>query len=137
MDFSYLRSLRRQIVDVPRLDENNDICRPCKYKKALNSPFHVSTGKAKEIVDTIHLDIVGPVGQSYLDRFRCFLTLVNDYFRYELVKVTRKTSDSNKDFKMFLKQFSPVTNEKSAFLQAENYEKLYEDALNFHSNILF
>nr|GEX14695.1 ribonuclease H-like domain-containing protein [Tanacetum cinerariifolium] len=59
--------------------DNTICCEICQKAKQTREPFHLSDHKSKSLGDLIHLDLWRPYKVTSFERFRYFLTVVDDY----------------------------------------------------------
>jgi len=77
--------------------KGNHICDVCHYSKQHRIPFKNSLSHSNHCFDMIHTDIWGPFSTTYVQGYRYFFTVVDDYSRYTwifLMKSKAKTRNA-------------------------------------------
>jgi len=102
--------------DVSKIQEKlNNIsikvkCLTCINSKLKNKPYKVSTNKTSQILDLIHMNLVGPVINS-INNNKYFLTILDDYSRFGLVIFTEV-------FNKFIIWYNEIYNSKNITIKA-------------------
>ena len=86
-------SLLKDVVDVVVSNKTN-CCDICHYSKQKRLPFSSSTHVSNKPFELIHCDLWGPFATCTLDRFRFFLTIVDDFTRCTWVYLLKHKSDT-------------------------------------------
>jgi len=121
-EINYLNSNNQQIMDLwhrrlghydiskikNKLNNTNfkRKCPVCVNLKLKNKPYKLSQNKTKNILDLIHLDLVGPVTPS-INNNKYFLTILDDYSRYGWVIFTE---NKNEVFNKFIVWYNKIFN---------------------------
>ena len=79
----------------------NDICISCPMAKLTKLPYTLSDTKVAGPFDLIHIDIWGPYRVPYKEKYRFFLTIVDDFTRATWVHLLKNKSDSFETIKNF------------------------------------
>ena len=85
-------SLLKDVVDV--VSNKTNCCDICHYSKQERLPFSSSTHVSNKPFELIHCDLWGPFTTCTLDRFRFFLTIVDDFTRCTWVYLLKHKSDT-------------------------------------------
>jgi len=56
-------------------------CDSCAFAKQKRLKYFSSTGKSLQFFELIHVDIWGPISISFIDGYKYFLTIVDDYHK--------------------------------------------------------
>jgi len=89
-------------------------CPVCINSKLKNKSFKPSTNKTKQILELIHLDLVGPVNPS-INNNKYFLTILDDYSRYGWVIFTENKNDV---FNKFIIWYNKIYNSLNINIKA-------------------
>ena len=84
----------RRLVKIP--STSKQLCEPCVLSKHLSTPFHSSSYHSKNVLECIHMDLVGELPQSK-EGFKYVFVLVDDYSRYAYIYLL-KSKDQAFDF---------------------------------------
>jgi len=57
----------------------DDFCRICPLAKQKRLPFSLSTSSSNKIFYLLHMDVWGPLAITYVDGYRFFFTVVDDF----------------------------------------------------------
>ena len=104
-----LSNLDKHTDGVPKLDKMDEVCRACRLGKATKLPFKDHFKRANAVGNIIHSDTMGPLQQSYPDRYRYAVTFQDDYLRYAYVAFMRKRSELPDVFHQFAVLFHSIT----------------------------
>nr|GEU98547.1 ribonuclease H-like domain-containing protein [Tanacetum cinerariifolium] len=73
-------------------------CEVCHHAKQVRKPFPLSEKKSDSLGRLIHLDLWGPYKVTTRDRFKYFLTMVDDYSRAVWVYLLETKDEGHKTF---------------------------------------
>nr|GEX17059.1 hypothetical protein [Tanacetum cinerariifolium] len=103
--------VRKDLVrGLPRLKfEKDHLCSACqigKSKKHTHSPKTENTNL--EVLNTLHMDLCGPIRVKTINRKKYILVIVDDYMRFTWVKFLRSKDETPAVVIKFLKQIQEV-----------------------------
>jgi len=73
--------------------DTHHVCDTCSCAKQRKLPFNLSNTVTSAIFDLVHFDIWGPCSIIFMQGFRYFLTVVDDYSRYTWVILLHNKSE--------------------------------------------
>ncbi|MBW0548305.1 hypothetical protein O181_088020 [Austropuccinia psidii MF-1] len=73
-------------------------CTVCALNQAHKQPFSKSFEEARNPLDCIHLDVVGPIHPISISGFQYFLTIVDQATSFKIVKFLKKKSNAFEEF---------------------------------------
>ena len=79
--------------------ESYDTCESCLLGKMTKVPFTGVGERAKDLLELIHSDVCGPMSTVASDRFKYFITFIDDLSQYGYVYLMRYKSESFERFK--------------------------------------
>ena len=59
------------------------VCESCLEGKMTMRPFKAKGYRAKEVLDSVHTDLCGPMSTSARGGYEYFITFIDDYSRYD------------------------------------------------------
>ena len=74
-------------------EAEQNLCDDCKISKMKRKPHNKITPKAKDILETIHSDIIGPINESFTGK-RYILTIIDEFSRKGWLFLLEKKSDA-------------------------------------------
>lgn len=69
------------------------VCDICHFARQRKLPFHVSTSRATNAFDLLHLDVWGPCSLPSIHTLKYFLTVVDDHTRFTWVVLLKHKSE--------------------------------------------
>ena len=69
------------------------VCGPCAIGKQSRPPFPSEGSRAQAPMDLVHIDVCGPLDPPGYDGSKFFVTFVDDYSGYSIVKPVRSKAD--------------------------------------------
>ena len=81
--------------------ESLDACEPCLMGKMTKTPLFGVMERANDLLKIIHTDVCGPMSVEARDRYRYFLTFIDDFSRYGYIYLTKHKSKTFEKFKEF------------------------------------
>ncbi|GKD21863.1 retrovirus-related pol polyprotein from transposon TNT 1-94 [Tanacetum coccineum] len=108
LNFSTINDLARKdlVRGLPRLKfEKDHLCSTCQLGKSKN---HTHTPKAEntnlEVLNTLHIDLCGPMRVQTINGKKCILVIVDNYSRFTWVTFLRSKDETPEFVIKFLKQ---------------------------------
>lgn len=87
-------SLLSEKLSLPKISFNKETpCMVYPLAKQNRLPFLSHNNHTEKPFDLIHLDILGPFSQDFVEGFRYFLTVVDDFSRVTWIYLLRHKSD--------------------------------------------
>nr|GEY88366.1 hypothetical protein [Tanacetum cinerariifolium] len=107
---------------LPRLEfEKDHLCSACQLGK---SKKHTHKPKAKntnlEVLNTLHMDLCGPMRVQTINGKKYILVIVDDYSRFTWVKFLRSKDETSEFIIKFLKQIPVGLNKTVRFIRTDN-----------------
>ncbi|GJS89308.1 retrovirus-related pol polyprotein from transposon TNT 1-94 [Tanacetum coccineum] len=122
LNFGTINDLARKdlVRGLPRLKFKKDhLCSACQLEK---SKKHTHTPKTKstklEVLNTLHMDLCGPMRVQTINGKKYILVIVDDYSRFTWVKILRSKDETLEFFINFLKQIQVGLNKTVRYIQA-------------------
>ena len=106
-----VESIRKllQSLNIPFIDEYEDVCPTCATMKAKNLPYPgVSDHRAIGPMMEVSVDLVGPMRVRSVDGKHFALVVVDSYSRMAIVKTLSRKSDAAAGFEPILNLFSGI-----------------------------
>ncbi|MBW0571154.1 hypothetical protein O181_110869, partial [Austropuccinia psidii MF-1] len=115
-------------------------CLICETNKAHRLPFNHHFDPAPNPMDSIHIDLVGPITPSSLSGFKYLLTIVDQSTSFKIVKFLKKKSESFDQFvvaKNFMenqqnKKMKKLTSDRGGEFVSEKFKRLAEECGFIH-----
>ncbi|GJT74320.1 retrovirus-related pol polyprotein from transposon TNT 1-94 [Tanacetum coccineum] len=142
LNFGTINNLVRKdlVRGLPRLKfEKDHLCSACqlgKSKKHTNSPKTENTNL--EVLNTLHMDLCGPMRVQTINGKKYILVIVDDYSRFTWVKFLRSKDETLEVVIKFLKQIQVSLNKTVRFICTDtefvNHDltQYYESVSIFH-----
>nr|GFB81253.1 retrovirus-related Pol polyprotein from transposon TNT 1-94 [Tanacetum cinerariifolium] len=131
---------------LPRLKfEKDHLCSACQLKK---SKKHTHKPKAEntnlEVLNTLHMDLCGPMRVQTISGKKYILVIVDDYSRFTWVKFLRSKDETSEFVIKFLKQIQVGLNKTVCYIHTDNgtefvnqiLTEYYESVGIFHQKIV-
>ncbi|MBW0539903.1 hypothetical protein O181_079618 [Austropuccinia psidii MF-1] len=80
------------------LPDQDRPCLVCKTNKSSRLPFNHHFEPVSHPLDTIHIDLVGPIAPESVSGFRFLLTIVDQATSYKIIRFLKRKSDSFDQF---------------------------------------
>ncbi|MBW0476341.1 hypothetical protein O181_016056 [Austropuccinia psidii MF-1] len=93
--FGHPSSKILKLLSLPNKELN---CITCETNKSKNQPFNKNFENAELPLDFIHIDLVGPKKPFSNSGFQYFLTIVDQFSSYKIVKFFKRKSDCFQNF---------------------------------------
>ncbi|GJV69439.1 retrovirus-related pol polyprotein from transposon TNT 1-94 [Tanacetum coccineum] len=124
LNFGTINDLARKdlVRGLPRLKfEKDHLCSACQLGK---SKKHTHTPKAKntnlEVLNTLHMDLCGPMRVQTINGKKYILVIVDDYSRFTWVKFLRSKDETPEFVINFLKQIQVGLNKTVRYIRTDN-----------------
>ncbi|GJY75401.1 retrovirus-related pol polyprotein from transposon TNT 1-94 [Tanacetum coccineum] len=148
LNFGTINDLARKdlVRGLPRLKfEKDHLCSACQLGK---SKKHTHTPKTKntnlEVLNTLHMDLCGPMRVQTINGKKYILVIVDDYSRFTWVKFLRSKDETPEFVIKFLKQIQVSLNKTVRYIHTDNgtefvnqvLTEYYESVGIFHQKIV-
>ncbi|GJT50011.1 retrovirus-related pol polyprotein from transposon TNT 1-94, partial [Tanacetum coccineum] len=124
LNFGTINDLARKdlVRGLPRLKfEKDHLCSACQLGK---SKKHTHTPKAEntnlEVLNTLHMDLCGPMQVQTINGKKYILVIVDDYSRFTWVKFLRSKDETPEVVIIFLKQIQIGLNKTVRYIRTDN-----------------
>ncbi|GKC85623.1 retrovirus-related pol polyprotein from transposon TNT 1-94 [Tanacetum coccineum] len=124
LNFGTINDLARKdlVRGLPRLKfEKDHLCSACQLGK---SKKHTHTPKAEntnlEVLNTLHMDLCGPMRVQTINGKKYILVIVDDYSRFTWVKFLRSKDETPEFVINFLKQIQVGLNKTVRYIRTDN-----------------
>ncbi|GKA71556.1 retrovirus-related pol polyprotein from transposon TNT 1-94 [Tanacetum coccineum] len=124
LNFGTINDLARKdlVRGLPRLKfEKDHLCSACQLGK---SKKHTHTPKAEntnlEVLNTLHMDLCGPMRVQTINGKKYILVIVDDYSRFTWVKFLRSKDETPEVVIKFLKQIQIGLNKTVRYIRTDN-----------------
>ncbi|GJR15386.1 retrovirus-related pol polyprotein from transposon TNT 1-94 [Tanacetum coccineum] len=124
LNFGSINNLARKdlVRGLPRLKFKKDhLCSACQLGK---SKKHTHTPKTEntnlEVLNTLHMDLYGPMSVQTINGKKYILVIVDDYSRFTWVKFLRLKNETPKFVINFLKQIQVGLNKTVKYIRTDN-----------------
>ncbi|GKE10309.1 retrovirus-related pol polyprotein from transposon TNT 1-94 [Tanacetum coccineum] len=124
LNFGTINDLARKdlVRGLPRLKfEKDHLCSACQLGK---SKKHTHTPKTKntnlEVLNTLHMDLCGPMRVQTINGKKYILVIVDDYSRFTWVKFLRSKDETPEFVIKFLKQIQVGLNKTVRYIRTDN-----------------
>ncbi|MBW0488376.1 hypothetical protein O181_028091 [Austropuccinia psidii MF-1] len=88
----------RTVLKYLGLPEEETSCLTCRINKSHRLPFTHHFTSVNSPMDTIHIDVVGPITPESVSGFRFLLTIVDQATSFKIIKFLKRKSDSFDQF---------------------------------------
>lgn len=95
-----LKQICSQYSDIPYQEIN--ACDTCHFSKQKKLPYSFSFSRTTRFFELIHVDIWGPMNTTFLDGFKYFVTVVDDFTRFTWTHLIRLKSDTRSILQNFI-----------------------------------
>ncbi|GJV78668.1 retrovirus-related pol polyprotein from transposon TNT 1-94 [Tanacetum coccineum] len=133
LNFGTINDLARKdlVRGLPRSKFKKDhLCSACQLGK---SKKHTHTPKTKntnlEVLNTLHMDLCGPMRVQTINRKKYILVIVDDYSRFTLVKFLRSKDETPEFVMKFLKKIQVGLNKTVRYIRTDNGTKFVNQVL--------
>ncbi|GJU75339.1 retrovirus-related pol polyprotein from transposon TNT 1-94 [Tanacetum coccineum] len=133
LNFGTINNLARKdlVRGLPRLKfEKDHLCSACQLGK---SKKHTHTPKTKnttlEVLNTLHMDLCGPMRVQTINGNKYILVIVDDYSRFTWVKFLRSKDETPEFVIKFLKQIQVGLNKTVRYIRTDNGTKFVNQVL--------
>nr|GEU40957.1 retrovirus-related Pol polyprotein from transposon TNT 1-94 [Tanacetum cinerariifolium] len=136
LNFDTINDLARQDLErvLPRLKFKKDhLCSACqlgKSKKHTHSPKPENTHL--EVLNTLYMDLCGPMRVQTINRKKYILVIVDDYKRFTWVKFLRSKDETPEVVIKFLKQIQVGLNKTIKFIRTDNGTEFVNHDLTYY-----
>ncbi|GJV34887.1 retrovirus-related pol polyprotein from transposon TNT 1-94 [Tanacetum coccineum] len=133
LNFGTINDLARKdlVRGLPRLKfEKDHLCSACqlgKSKKHTHKPKTENTNL--EVLNTLHIDLCGPMCVQTINRKKYILVIVDDYSRFTWVKFLRSKDETPTVVIKFLKQIQVSLNKTVRFIRTDNGTKFVNNTM--------
>ena len=112
---------KSMLKGLPQLEVRTDsICAGCQYGKAHELPYEESKFKAKEPLELIHSDVLGPITQASIGGMKYMVTFIDDFSRYVWVCFMKEKSETLSKFKEFKNAAEAEVGKRVRCLRTDN-----------------
>ncbi|GKA69356.1 retrovirus-related pol polyprotein from transposon TNT 1-94 [Tanacetum coccineum] len=124
LNFGNINDLARKdlVRGLPRLKfEKDHLCLACqlgKSQKYSHKPTSENTNL--EVLNTLHMDLCGPMRVQTINKKKYILVIVDDYSRFTWVKFLRSKDETLKFVIKFLKQIQVGLNKTVIYIRTDN-----------------
>nr|GEZ50357.1 retrovirus-related Pol polyprotein from transposon TNT 1-94 [Tanacetum cinerariifolium] len=140
LNFGTINDLTRKdlVRGLPRLKfEKDHICFACQLGK---SKKHTHLPKAKntnlEVLNTLHMDLCGPMRVQTINWKKYILVIVDDYTRFTWIKILRSKDETPEVVITFLKQIQLDLNKTVRFIHTDNgTEFVNHDPTHYYESV--
>ncbi|GJU45453.1 retrovirus-related pol polyprotein from transposon TNT 1-94 [Tanacetum coccineum] len=133
LNFGTINDLARKdlVRGLPRLKfEKDHLCSACQLGK---SKKHTYTPKTKntnlEVLNTLHMDLCGPMRVQTINGKKYILVIVDDYSRFTWVKLLRSKDETPEFVIKILKQIQVGLNKTVRYIRTDNGTKFVNQVL--------
>ncbi|GJZ12862.1 retrovirus-related pol polyprotein from transposon TNT 1-94, partial [Tanacetum coccineum] len=133
LNFGTINDLSRKnlVRGLPRLKfEKDHLCSACQLGK---SKKHTHTPKTEntnlEVLNTLHMDLCGPMQVQTINGKKYILVIVDDYSRFTWVKFLRSKDETPEFVIKFLKQIKAGLNKTVKYTCTDNGTKFFNQVL--------
>ncbi|GKC85019.1 retrovirus-related pol polyprotein from transposon TNT 1-94 [Tanacetum coccineum] len=133
LNFGTINDLARKdlVRGLPRLKfEKDHLCSACQLGK---SKKHTHTPKTEntnlEVLNTLHMDLCGPMRVQTINGKKYILVIVDDYSRFTWVKFLRSKDETPEFVIKFLKQIQVGLNKTVRYIRTDNGTKFVNQVL--------
>ncbi|GJW20985.1 retrovirus-related pol polyprotein from transposon TNT 1-94 [Tanacetum coccineum] len=133
LNFGTINDLARKdlVRGLPRLKFKKDhLCSACqlgKSKKHTHKPKTENTNL--EVLNTLHMDLCGPMRVQTINGKKYILVIVDDYSRFTWVKFLRSKDETPEVVIKFLKQIQVGLNKTIRYIRTDNGTKIFNKDL--------
>ncbi|GJZ86650.1 retrovirus-related pol polyprotein from transposon TNT 1-94 [Tanacetum coccineum] len=140
LNFGTINDLPRKdlVRGLPRLKfEKDHLCSACQLGK---SKKHTHTPKAEntnlEVLNTLHMDLCGPMRVQTINGKKYILVIVDDYSRFTWVKFLRSKDETPEFVIKFLKQIQVGLNKTVRYIRTDNgTEFVNKDLIAYYESV--
>ena len=94
--------MKKLVSGLPNLKINHeDICKGCANGTNIKNPFPKSETKTKGTLESIRLDVCGPMSSTSLSAFENYITFIDDYSRKTWICFLKTKDELFGNFKEF------------------------------------
>ncbi|MBW0511803.1 hypothetical protein O181_051518 [Austropuccinia psidii MF-1] len=76
----------------------NDPCHTCMSGKSMLLPFSGQFDKVNQLLECVHLDLVGPISPPSVAGYKYFLTIVNQFSSFKTVRFLKTKENCYNEF---------------------------------------
>ncbi|GJU41083.1 retrovirus-related pol polyprotein from transposon TNT 1-94 [Tanacetum coccineum] len=126
LNFDIINDLTRKdlVRGLPRLNfEKDHLCFACQLGKSKKHTYSPKTKNTNlEVLNTLHMDLCGPMRVQTINGKKYILVIVDDYSRFTWVKFLRSKDETPKVVIKFLKQIQvvPRTPQQNGIVERRN-----------------
>ncbi|GJR45268.1 retrovirus-related pol polyprotein from transposon TNT 1-94 [Tanacetum coccineum] len=124
LNFDTINGLARKdlVRSLPRFKfEKDHLCSACQLGKSKKHTHKLKTESTNlEVLNTLHMDLYGPMRVQTINRKKYILVIVNDYFRFTWVKFLRLKDETLEVVIKFLKQIQLGLNKTIRYIRTDN-----------------
>lgn len=108
----------------------NRSCEECMKSKIKSLPFKISTSRATEPLQLIHMELLGIIRIPNALNYSYFLLLTDDYSRYRVTYVLNDKTQVVQSIKNFVAYFENQLNSKVKKLRSDNGTEFKNEEIN-------
>nr|GEU38511.1 reverse transcriptase domain-containing protein [Tanacetum cinerariifolium] len=124
LNFRTLNELGRKYLvrGLPRLKyDKKHLCPSCQLGKSKKSSHPLKTiNNNTEILNTLHMDLCGPLRVESINKKKYILVIVDDYTRFGWVRFLRTKDETPEAIKKFIKTTQVALNTTVRFVRTDN-----------------
>ncbi|GJZ46214.1 retrovirus-related pol polyprotein from transposon TNT 1-94 [Tanacetum coccineum] len=124
LNFGTVNDLARKdlVRGLPRLKfEKDHLCSACQLGKSKKHTYKSKTENTNlEVLNTLHMDLCGPMRVQTINEKKYILVIVDDYSRFTWVKFLRSKDETPEVVIKFLKQIQVGLNKTIRYIRTDN-----------------
>ena len=134
LNFKTINELTRKdlVRGMPRLKyEKDHLCPACQLGKSIkyaHKPKTINTNL--EVLNTLHMDLCGPMRVQSINGKKYVLVIVDDYSRFTWVKFLRTKDETPEVIIKFIKQLQVLLNKTVRIIRTDNGTEFVNQQLN-------
>ncbi|GJS69069.1 retrovirus-related pol polyprotein from transposon TNT 1-94 [Tanacetum coccineum] len=140
LNFGTINDLARKdlVRGLPRLKfEKDHLCSACQLGKSKKHTHKPKTDNTNlEVLNTLHMDLCGPMRVQTINGKKYILVIVDDYSRFTWVKFLRSKDETPAVVIKFLKQIQVGLNKTVRFIRTDNGTEFVNKTLyDYYENV--
>nr|GEX03478.1 hypothetical protein [Tanacetum cinerariifolium] len=133
LNFKTINDLARKdlVRGLPRLKfEKDHLCSACQLGKSRKYSHKPKTKNTNlEVLNTLHMDLCGPIRVQTINVKKYFLVIIDDYSRFTWVKFLRSKDETSEFIIKFLKQIQVSLNKTIRYIRTDNGIEFFNQVL--------
>ncbi|GJX51445.1 retrovirus-related pol polyprotein from transposon TNT 1-94 [Tanacetum coccineum] len=140
LNFGTINDLARKdlVRGLPRLKFKKDhLCSACQLGKSkTHTHKHKPENTNLEVLNTLHMDLCGPIRVQTINRKKYILVIIDDYSRFTWVKFLRSKDETPAVVIKFLKQIQVGLNKTVRYVRTDNgIEFVNKDLTDYYERV--